>query len=87
MTLFYFSYGSNMDAARVLRRLPDLLAPGGHALLCLNAPELSMDFLQELMREHAPGLEFVQRVANPAMFADVNEAKALKVLAYHAIPL
>ncbi|WP_198968996.1 class I SAM-dependent methyltransferase [Xylophilus sp. ASV27] len=76
------SFVATKDYARLMRRLPDLLAPGGHALLCLNAPELGLDFLQDQMRELAPGLSFVERVANPAAFADVSDARALKVLVY-----
>ncbi|MBI2733394.1 MAG: class I SAM-dependent methyltransferase [Aquabacterium sp.] len=34
------SFVATKDYARLMRRLPDLLKPGGHALLCLNAPEL-----------------------------------------------
>ena len=75
------------DYARLMRRLPDLLAPDGHALLCLNAPELGMDFLQDQMRELAPQLAFVERVANPPAFADVAPQRALKVLVYRAAPL
>ncbi|MNV91525.1 S-adenosylmethionine-dependent methyltransferase [compost metagenome] len=67
-----------------MRRLPDLLRPGGHALLCLNAPELGQDFLQDQMRELAPELAFVERVANPAVFADISAEKSLKVLVYRA---
>ena len=76
------SFVATKDYARLLRRLPTLLAPGGHALLCLNAPELSMEFLQGLVSEHAPSLEFVECVANPAVFADVNRERGLKVTAY-----
>ena len=65
-------------------RLPDLLAPGGQVLLCLNAPELGVDFLQDQMRELAPELQFVERVANPAVFADLEPGRALKVLVYQA---
>lgn len=78
------SFVATKDYARLLRRLPALLAPGGHALLCLNAPELSMEFLHGLVREHAPGLSFVERVPNPAVFADVDEGRALKVGVYRA---
>jgi len=76
------SFVATKDYARLMRRLPDLLAPGGHALLCLNAPELGLAFLQDQMREIAPELEFVERVANPAVFADVSQERSLKVLAY-----
>ncbi len=76
------SFVATKDYPRVMRRLPDLLMPGGHALICLNAPELGVDFLQQHMAEHAPQLQFVERVANPPVFADVDERRSLKVLAY-----
>ncbi|MBV7461834.1 MULTISPECIES: class I SAM-dependent methyltransferase [unclassified Acidovorax] len=78
------SFVATKDYARLMRRLPDLLAPGGHALLCLNAPELGVGFLQGQMQELAPELHFVERVANPAVFADVDPERALKVLVYAA---
>lgn len=78
------SFVASKDYARLMRRLPELLAPGGHALLCLNAPELGLAFLQDQMQELAPQLTFVQRVANPPVFADVSAERALKVLVYRA---
>ena len=81
------SFVATKDYARLMRRLPELLAPGGHALLCLNAPELGLAFLQDQMKELAPELNFVQRVANPAVFADVSPERSLKVLAYQLPPL
>jgi 23S rRNA (cytosine1962-C5)-methyltransferase len=39
------------------------------------------------MKELAPELSFVERVANPASFADVSPERALKVLAYQLPPL
>jgi len=78
------SFVATKDYARLMRRLPDLVAPGGHALLCLNAPELGMAFLQDQMQEVAPELVFVERVANPAVFADLDPERALKVLVYQA---
>lgn len=76
------SFVATKDYARLMRRLPDLVAPGGHALLCLNAPELGMDFLRGQMQELAPELVFVDRVANPAAFADRAEERALKVMVF-----
>ncbi len=78
------SFVASKDYARLMRRLPDLLAPGGHALLCLNAPELGLAFLQDQMQELAPQLAFVQRVSNPPVFADVSAERSLKVLVYKA---
>ena len=81
------SFVATKDYARLMRRLPELLAPGGHALLCLNAPELGLAFLQDQMQALAPELNFVQRIANPAVFADISPERSLKVLAYQLPPL
>ena len=78
------SFVATKDHARLLRRLPDLLAPGGRALLCLNAPELPWAWLREQVDEHAPGLQLIERIAHPPAFADVDADRALKVGAYRA---
>jgi 23S rRNA (cytosine1962-C5)-methyltransferase len=78
------SFVATKDYVRLMRRLPDLLIPGGHALLCLNAPELGMAFLQAQMHTAAPELVFEQRLANPASFADQSADRSLKVLVYRA---
>ncbi|MDB5893522.1 MAG: SAM-dependent methyltransferase [Rhodoferax sp.] len=78
------SFVANKDYARLIRRLPDLLKRGGHALLCLNAPELGVAFLQEQMQALVPDMRFVERVANPPVFADVSEERSLKVLVYRS---
>jgi len=80
------SFVATKNYARLLRRLPELLIGGGHALLCLNAPELPMAFLHDLVREHAPALRFVERVPNPSVFADVDEGRGLKVGWYTKSP-
>ena len=76
------SFVAGKDYARLIRRLPDLLKRGGHALLCLNAPELGVAFLQDQMQALVPEMAFVERVANPPVFADVSEERSLKVLVY-----
>ncbi len=78
------SFIATTDYPRLMRRLSDLLAPGGQALLCLNAPELGPDFIDEAMREQAPSLQRVGRLPNPPAFADRDEARSLKVIVYRA---
>ena len=78
------SFVATKDYARLMRRLPELLRPGGAAMLCLNAPELNEAFLKTLMAETAPELVFEQRLENPPSFADVDPQRALKVLLYRA---
>ena len=74
------SFIATKDYIKLIRRLPDLLEPQGHVLLCLNAPELDAQFLRNLVAEAAPSLKFVERLANPVAFADVDPEKSLKVL-------
>jgi len=81
------SFVANKDYARLVRRLPELLRPGGHALLCLNSPELPEQFLRDLLATEAPRLKLVQRLDNPAVFADVSSDRALKVLVVRMPPL
>ena len=76
------SFVATKDYGRLLRRLPELLQPGGHALLCLNAPELGLDFLKEQVLTASPALHFVERLPNPEVFADVSAERSLKVLVY-----
>ncbi len=76
------SFVASKDYARVVRRLPELLAPGGQALLCLNAPELTSRFLMDLVATEAPALRFVRRLDNPPAFADVDPERSLKVLLF-----
>ena len=78
------SFVASKDYVKLMRRLPELLVPGGRALLCLNAPEIGPEFLQRQMSEAAPELVFEQRLANPAAFADIAPERALKVLVYRS---
>ncbi|TKB47280.1 SAM-dependent methyltransferase [Ferrimonas sediminicola] len=80
-----FQHGSfiaTKDYCRVLRRLPELLAPDGDALLCLNAPELSRDFLTAQVAEHAPSLSLVDQLPNPPSFPESDPDRGLKVFHY-----
>ncbi len=76
------SFVATKDYSRLLKRLPELLPEDGEVLLCLNAPELTIDFLVQQVAEFSPSLEFVEQLANPSVFADISKDKALKVLKY-----
>ncbi|GIU50289.1 class I SAM-dependent methyltransferase [Shewanella algidipiscicola] len=76
------SFVATKDYARLLRRLPSLLAEQGDILLCLNAPELDIDFLMQQVAEHSPDLIFIEQLANPEVYCDKDPNKALKVLRY-----
>ena len=74
------SFVASKDWPRLLRRLPDLLMPGGRALICLNAPEIPEAVLREQLAQEAPAMVVEQRLPNPPAFADVSPDRALKVL-------
>jgi len=76
------SFIAEKDYAKVIRRLPELMPQGGLVLACLNAPELSDGFLKNQFTEHLPNAEFVERLASPPDFPDVNPEQQLKLLVY-----
>ncbi|MFM2405363.1 MAG: hypothetical protein RL223_3243 [Pseudomonadota bacterium] len=76
------SFVAEKDWPRLLRRLPELLAPGGHALLCLNAPRYGSTWLAEQVAAAAPQLRPLGRLPNPPVYADIDEERALKVMVW-----
>ncbi|NRD73643.1 class I SAM-dependent methyltransferase [Shewanella sp. VB17] len=79
------SFVATKDYSRLLKRLPELLTPDGEVLLCLNAPELGIEFLMGQVAEYSPNLVFVEQLANPEVFTDRDPNKALKVLRYRRV--
>jgi len=74
------------DYAKIIRRLPKFMNAGGQLMLCLNSPELDIGFLNDIMTEESPGSQFVESVAPPEVFVDVEPGKGLKVLVYQFFP-
>ncbi|MDK9760289.1 class I SAM-dependent methyltransferase, partial [Vibrio sp. D173a] len=65
-----------------LRRLPELLTEGGEVIACVNSPTVSPNFLIDTMAEEAPNVKFLERLANPPEFVDVDTESSLKVLRF-----
>lgn len=76
------SFVLTRDYPKLMRRFEGLLAPGGQVLACLNDPALPEAFVQQAMAEHAPGLVFLQRLANPPEFEDADPDASLKVMVF-----
>ncbi|PBD25710.1 methyltransferase, partial [Pseudomonas aeruginosa] len=76
------SFVLTQDYRRILRRLPELLVPGGTLLACINDPAIGPDFLLEETAREAPSLHFVERLENPPEFPDVDPAAGLKALLF-----
>jgi len=69
------------DYPKIMRRLDDFMTPNATLMLCLNAPELSKDFLIKNMKEYAPHYELVETIKPPSVYVDAEE-KGLKVLIF-----
>lgn len=76
------SFIAEKDYAKVIRRLPELMPRGGLVLACLNAPELSDEFLKNQFAGNLPNAEFIERLAPHSDFPDVNPEQQLKLLVY-----
>lgn len=76
------SFVATKDYAKVVRRLPELLAPDAKVLACLNAPELDTHFLKDKFDESAPSLNFERRIAASKEFPDIDVEQQLKLLLY-----
>jgi 23S rRNA (cytosine1962-C5)-methyltransferase len=76
------SFDAERDYGKVLRRIPELAVDGAHVLACLNAPHLPQHFLQQMMAEHCPQCEFIERMPASAEFPEQDPDKGLKVLLF-----
>ncbi len=70
------------DYPKILRRVSDLMNPGGQLMLCLNTPDLNEHFLHDLMAELCPNYRFIESIPTPAVFVESMPGKGLKVLVY-----
>jgi 23S rRNA (cytosine1962-C5)-methyltransferase len=76
------SFIAENDYARLVRRLPELAAPGADILASLNAPYFGSEFLLDMFAETWPGARFVERIPNSADFPDINPESSLKLLRF-----
>lgn len=76
------SFVLTQDYAKVLRRLPELLAPQGQVLACVNDPAIGPDFVIDTMAREAPQLRWQERLANPPEFPDIDPASGLKAMVF-----
>ncbi|AWB65277.1 methyltransferase [Saccharobesus litoralis] len=71
------------DYKKIIRRIPEFMQQGQSLLmLCLNSPDLSVEWLKQQVDEFCPECEFQQQLANPNVFKEANPDKGLKVLIY-----
>lgn len=74
------------DYAKIIRRIPQLMKPGGRLMLCLNSPDLDESFLLETVQEECPDCQYESRIAPPVVYKEAHEGKGLKVLLFRYFP-
>lgn len=85
-TLQFGSVNIIKDYAKIIRKIPQWLKPGGQIMLCLNSPDLTEDFLTEQVKLHCPECQFEQQIKPPEVFKEAHQGKGLKVLIFTYLP-
>lgn len=78
------SFVAEKDYPGVMKRLPDLAAPGANVLLCLNSPFLPFHFLEDQMARRCPGYRFIERIQPSPDFPDQHPDRGLKLAVFRA---
>jgi len=76
------SFEATKDYVKIIKKLPELGSEDSLLLACLNSPELSSNFIIELIKEHAPSYKFVKRLENVKEFVSSDENRSLKNLVF-----
>ena len=74
------SFNAEKDYATMLKKLPDLAAPGAKIAACLNSPFLDYSFLESQIRRWAPKARIEGKLVNSVDFPEAQPERALKVL-------
>jgi 23S rRNA (cytosine1962-C5)-methyltransferase len=76
------SFKPERDWPKLLKRLPELLAPGGEFIGCISPSRLGRSFLEQLMAVHAPELLLLAGHTAGADFPEKYADKGLHLLHY-----
>jgi len=74
------------DYKKIISRIPQWMNPGSELVLCLNSPELTEQFLFDLVDEECPDCKFIKSIKPPVVFEEAEPGKGLKVLIYRYLP-
>jgi len=80
------SVNIQQDYRKILKRLPEFMAPGSDLLLCLNDPSLGEAFLRGEVEEYCPDACFKERLPNPEVLREATDTAGLKVLHFRYCP-
>ncbi|SFV60452.1 Methyltransferase [hydrothermal vent metagenome] len=79
------SFEATKDYEKIIKKLPQLASEECTLLACLNSPELTSDFLIELIEKYAPSFKFEKRLANLEEFQSSDEERSLKNLVFKRV--
>ncbi len=81
------SQGKSFTAERhwpkLIRRLPELLAPKGEVLACLSTPTMTITQLQQMFNDLLPTARLVDRHTSDEDFPEADMQRGTSVLHYH----
>lgn len=70
------------DYPKIIRRLDQLMNDQGVVMLCLNSPDLTADFIHQMVATECPNCEFIEQIKPPSVFVEAMPGKGLKVLVF-----
>lgn len=76
------SFKAERDWPKLLRKVPELLAPGGSIVACLNGPHLPPEFLQRLFAEYLPTMTLLQKQHPGDEFRELDAARGTWIFHY-----
>lgn len=76
------SFEATKDYEKIIKKLPQIASEECLLLACLNSPDLSSEFIVNLIEEFAPSFKFVKRLENVEEFASADEQRSLKNLVF-----
>lgn len=74
------------DYQKIIRRIPEIMSPGGQLMLCLNSPVLDENFLLGTVAAECPECRFIERLPNPEVFREAMPGRGLKVMLFEYLP-
>lgn len=70
------------DYKKIIRRIPEFMNPGAQLMLCLNSPSLTESFIYDMVAEECPACTFIETIAPPEVYVDIDPRLGLKVLIF-----
>lgn len=76
------SFTAERDWPKLIRKVPELLSPGGDFLACFSAPGITEDLLLEHFAELQPNAELQAKFGAGEAFPEADPDKGLRLLHY-----